>query len=356
MTTPELARDTATTTLDTQLIDRINDAMHRLANVLPPEDWYRLRTLLDAYERNTTQLIAIENQQPRYSVDIEDCHACNDGLCDFHEGAAHAADWFAETFHRMRTEHGREAACRWAETYADGRTTVATGLASRPGTADPSGDAAMVHGLADQTTAAAVVDGIGHSERVASMADLLARVAARITARRGPLAGLLAAAELIADSGSSSEPDAVAVAAVTAPGDGMTRIAWIGDARAWGWDGTTLRQYSTDLTMGQWLRANGNVPAEIAEHHDAWVRASLATAVVASIRETEIPDQMVILTSDGVHDQVPHDVLEALVRAHEDAPQDLADALVAAARPDGDGARDDATAVVLLHQRDIPPC
>ncbi|MFE7977627.1 hypothetical protein [Streptomyces shenzhenensis] len=49
-----------------------------------------------------------------------------------------------------------------------------------------------------------------------------------------------------------------------------------------------------------------------------------------------IPGPSAILTSDGVHDQVPADVFE-----------DLADALVAAAREKETGYRDDATAVVL---------
>ncbi|MDX2692184.1 hypothetical protein [Streptomyces ipomoeae] len=231
------------------------------------------------------------------------------------------------------------------------RTSVTIGLSTRPGTAGPSGDAAVVHTLADQTTAAAVVDGIGHSERVSSVATLLAEVAARVAARRGALAGLLSAGELVADPGveEDPEPDAVAVAAVTGPGDDTTRIAWIGDARAWGWDGTRLHQYSTDQTMAQFLRAHGDVAAEIAEHHDAWVRASLATAVVATVREAEIPDRLVLLTTDGIHDTVDHVEFEALVRAHEDHPQALTDALTAAAREGRNGERDDATAVALLH-------
>lgn len=231
------------------------------------------------------------------------------------------------------------------------RTSVTIGLSTRPGTAGPSGDAAVVHTLADQTTAAAVVDGIGHSERVSSVARVLAEVAARVTARRGALAGLLSAGELVADPGAEEEPepDAVAVAAVTVPGDDTTRIAWVGDARAWGWDGTRLHQYSTDQTMGQFLRVHGDVPAEIAEHHDAWVRASLATAVVATVREAEIPDRLVLLTTDGIHDTVGHAEFEALVRAHEDHPQALTDALTAAAREGRNGERDDATAIALLH-------
>ncbi|MEU5399735.1 hypothetical protein ABZ348_10600 [Streptomyces sp. NPDC005963] len=228
----------------------------------------------------------------------------------------------------------------------------AIGLSTRPGTAGPSGDAAVVHMLADRTTAAAIVDGIGHSERVATVATLLAEVAARVAARRGALAGLLSAGELVADPGydDEPEPDAVAVAAVTGPGDDTTRIAWVGDARAWGWNGVRLRQYSTDQTMGEFLRVYGGPAADLADHHDAWVRTSLATAVVATVREAEIPDRLVLLTTDGIHDTVSPPELEALVRAHEDHPQTLTDALTAAARTGHSGERDDATAVALLHQ------
>ena len=60
-----------------------------------------------------------------------------------------------------------------------------------------------------------------------------------------------------------------------------------------------------------------------------------------------IKDRLILLTSDGVHDQIPEPEMTALIREHADAPQALAEALVAAAQPDGDGYRDDATVVVI---------
>ncbi|WP_329492610.1 hypothetical protein OG618_37670 (plasmid) [Kitasatospora sp. NBC_01246] len=236
------------------------------------------------------------------------------------------------------------------------RTRIETAAATREGSTAPSGDATALFVLADETVGAALVDGIGHSDRVARTAGLLAEVAARTAARRGVLAGLLGAGELIADPGAGDEPepDAVAAVAVTAPGDSTTRVAWVGDARAYGWDGERLTLYSTDQTMGQWVRQHNEVPAEIAAHHDAWVRVSLSTAVVATVREVEIPDPVVILTSDGVHDSVDHQTLEELVgrvlRAYGHNPGALAEALVGAARRVRGGDRDDATALVLIHQ------
>ncbi|MDJ0386279.1 SpoIIE family protein phosphatase [Streptomyces sp. G-G2] len=67
--------------------------------------------------------------------------------------------------------------------------------------------------------------------------------------------------------------------------------------------------------------------------------------------------RMVILTSDGVHDQIDPTVLEALVQAHQTDAQALAEALVAAAEDgleDGQPYRDDATAVVIRSLQ-IPP-
>ncbi|MFD4999836.1 SpoIIE family protein phosphatase [Streptomyces buecherae] len=232
-------------------------------------------------------------------------------------------------------------------------TTPRIGIATREGTAADNADAAKVYQLADGTVGAAVIDGIGHGPHTSATAPLLAEVAARITARRGPLAGLLTAADLVADPGADGrEADAVAVVAqITAD---RSRIAWVGDCRAYTWDGEdfTLHLRTTDQTMGQWARIHHGVPIEVAEHHDAWVRVSLATATVTTTREVGLPEgvRLVLLLSDGVHGQASHDDLTALVHEHANNPQALADALVAAAEADDDGYRDDATAIVIATQ------
>ncbi|MFD8919442.1 hypothetical protein ACFV0Y_16685 [Streptomyces sp. NPDC059569] len=224
---------------------------------------------------------------------------------------------------------------------------ITTGIATREGTAEDNADAAKVYVLADGTVGAAVIDGIGHGPHTSRTAPLLAEVAARISARRGPLAGLLTAAELIADPGADGEEaDAVAVAARAYPDDDVMVVNWTGDARAYGWTGEHLELYTDDHTVGAQLRANG-VALEIAREHDNWLKTSLARATVGTVYAAGIRDRLVILTSDGVHDQVTADAMEALVREHADDPQALADALVAAAEVDGDGYRDDATVVVL---------
>ncbi|WP_411140276.1 SpoIIE family protein phosphatase [Streptomyces sp. x-80] len=230
------------------------------------------------------------------------------------------------------------------------RTHVITGAATRDGTAAPSGDAAAVHVQADGTTAAAVVDGIGHSPRVAAVAQLLADVAARVAARRGGLAGLLTATELVADPGASDEPepDAVAVVATAEAGDDRIRVAWVGDCRAYALEHGRLRPLTADHNLAEQLVMcgyEGNVVRRSAQ----WVRTTVATAAVATVAEAWTTQaSLVVLTTDGVHDQVPHGVMEALALKYESEPQALADALVAAAES-GDGVRDDATAIVIRH-------
>lgn len=227
---------------------------------------------------------------------------------------------------------------------------IITGLATREGTAADNADAARVYVLASGTVGAAVIDGIGHGPHTSRTAPLLAETAARISARRDPLAGLLTASELIADRGEDGkEADAVAVAVRVRPGDDIAVVTWTGDARAYGWDGERLELYTDDHTVGKQLRANG-VSLDIAREHDNWLRTSLARATVGTVYTAGIRDRVVILTSDGVHDQVPEERFEELVRDHADDPGALAEALVAAAEENEEGYRDDATAVVIVVQ------
>lgn len=226
-------------------------------------------------------------------------------------------------------------------------TQIITGLATREGTALDLADAAKVYVLATGTVGAAVIDGIGHGPHTSETVPLLAEVAARISARRGPLAGLLTASELIADRGEDGqEADAVAVAVRVRSDDDVAVVNWTGDARAYGWDGERLELYTDDHTVGKQLRANG-VALEIAREHDNWLRTSLARATIGTVYTAGIRDQLIILTSDGVHDQLPMELFESLVSEHAADPGALATALVAAARENSDGYRDDATAVVI---------
>lgn len=222
--------------------------------------------------------------------------------------------------------------------------TVRVAVATREGTHGPLADATAVFRSAGGAVAAAVVDGMGHGE-VVRLAPVLAETAVRLGAARGPLAGLLTAGLLVRDPG---PPDAVAVLAVRRP-DGGVGICWAGDCAAYQGTGTGLRKVTTDHTLAAYIQAACEAPQEVAASFGAFVRVTLGKATPATAHELVLPEaDLLLLTSDGVHDQVPHGVMERLVRERQGDPQALVEALVAAAKPDGQGYRDDATALAML--------
>lgn len=227
---------------------------------------------------------------------------------------------------------------------------IATATATRQGSRHHNADAAAIHQIPGTAiVGAAVVDGIGSSADIARFAEIAAEVAARVGARRTATIGILAAAELVsAPAAADISPDGVAVLAVAEPGQD-TAIAWTGDARAYGWDGSTLRQLTTDQTVGEWLLqlVGGGDLAALAAHHDNWLRSSLGRCSIATVHATAAADPLVLLTSDGAHEQVPHEQIEALIRGHGGDLQALVDSIVAAALPGEDGYRDDATVIAL---------
>ncbi|WP_116211602.1 PP2C family protein-serine/threonine phosphatase [Streptomyces olivoreticuli] len=237
-------------------------------------------------------------------------------------------------------------------------STIIAAMATRQGVRDVNADGAAIHRVpGTKVVGAAIVDGIGSDAEVARFADIAAEVAARVGARKTAVLGILAAAELVAAPAGRgiTGPDGVAVLAVAEPG-APTSIAWTGDSRAYGWNGSTLQQRTTDHNVGQYLRQNsGGGPVELLEQmeflarkHDNWLRSSLGLCGIGSVDACHIPPgELALLASDGLHNSVPHEVMEALIREHEGHPQRLADALVAAATEDEKGYRDDATAIVL---------
>lgn len=230
--------------------------------------------------------------------------------------------------------------------------TVTHGIATNQGGRDANADAAAVHryGSGD-ATAAVVVDGTGDDPDVIAMVGVAAEVIARTAARTTPLAGIMAATAMTSDPAYLEPiPDGVAVCVVVAP-DSDTRIAWVGDCRAYIWDGATLHRVTDDHTVGHHLRLVGAGEAA-ARPHDNWIRTSLALATIGTVSEVriEVTPPLLVLTSDGVHDTLSHEQMAGMVREHADDPTALTGALVAAAvaEPDGDDPADNATALALL--------
>ncbi|MEU4801206.1 hypothetical protein [Actinosynnema sp. NPDC023587] len=234
--------------------------------------------------------------------------------------------------------------------------TVTIGISTGIGDRAHQCDATATATAPDGTVAVALIDGIGDTPEVADTAGLLARVAARVGCRRGALAGLLAAAELVSSGTADlTVPNAIGVLAVVYP-DGQTVVGHCGDARAHSWNGHTLDIHTVDHTLAQLVR----------EHSErgAWrrvglggledgVRTTLARATVGSIATTTLTagDHTVILTSDGVHRALGDDAEEhvaAIAQLHP-LPRELADRLTRAALNTSTprGTRDNATAAVL---------
>jgi PPM family protein phosphatase len=156
-----------------------------------------------------------------------------------------------------------------------------------------------------------------------------------VPAAEGPTAALLAArAAVLAD------PDAGdCVLVVAQPFGSGYRLAWVGDVRAYAWDGRGLLPLTTDHTLAQYFRDRGTVPTAAMEHQ---VLTSVRTAAPAEygLASLSIPARLV-LTSDGVHKTLSHDVMTTIVRGAADP----AAALVAAAREAG--TKDNTTAAVV---------
>ncbi|WP_044378697.1 PP2C family protein-serine/threonine phosphatase [Streptomyces noursei] len=228
---------------------------------------------------------------------------------------------------------------------AAGTGSVMVGVAQRPGTVPACADGLDVQRRGAKLCAA-VVDGAGHQDTTVRYASIAPKVMTHTGMVMGGLAGLVTAGQMA--QAYETPPHVSAVYACVEPG-WPTSVHWIGDCRAYGWDGSSLTQWTRDQTMGQWLRVNG-VAVEIAEDHDNWSRVGLAQATAATCRQVEIPEEtsLVLLVSDGVSDQVDLETAEALCRTYAADPQALAEALVDAAEDDAEGYRDDASVIVLL--------
>ncbi|MEU3602233.1 hypothetical protein ABZ714_26475 [Streptomyces sp. NPDC006798] len=240
---------------------------------------------------------------------------------------------------------------------------IIAAIATRKGTRKYNCDAARIHQLPGTgTVAAVIVDGIGNTPKKAAFSRLAAECIARVSARRDPLLGILHGAALnTAPPGTLIPDDGVAAVAVAAP-NRRTAIAWTGDALISGWTGEKLVRRSTLQTMGTWLRAWGGTavtlhPSEGPDETvsvdrgalvlDDLARSTLGRCSIDTVPLCFVEDPVLILTSDGAHGQIPHQLMEDLAREHADTPRALADAIVAAAEPDKTGYRDDATAIVM---------
>ncbi|TWP54251.1 serine/threonine protein phosphatase [Lentzea tibetensis] len=173
----------------------------------------------------------------------------------------------------------------------------------------------------------ALADGIGDNPAAARAAQVAVAAAVRAP---DAVSGVLAAQEAL----SACIGDTVLVVA-TPRADGY-EVAWVGDARAYHWDGDTLTLLTTDQTVAEYFRSRGAVPAPRMEHV---VTNTVRHCTPDNIGRTTVRSGRLVLTSDGVHGPLPHAALTAIAGGGDAAARLVRAALHA-------GGTDNATALV----------
>lgn len=153
----------------------------------------------------------------------------------------------------------------------------------------------------------ALADGIGDTMWAAEAARVASDVAVRTPVPAGPVEAVLAAQRAL--QALNTGADCVLVVAMpTATG---FHVAWVGDVRAYGWDGTQLVQLTADQTMAEYFRSHNAIPTPRMEH-----------VVTNSLRTTR-SDQIgtayarnctkILLSSDGLHKTLSPGTIEAVL-------------------------------------------
>lgn len=200
----------------------------------------------------------------------------------------------------------------------------------------------------------AVADGVGDWPWSADVADDAVQTATRTAVHRGAVAALLAAAGPVIDTraaapvGQRGDTTLVVVVALPDSVGGGYDIAWVGDSRAWCFDGTELHQLTTDHTKGQEYRQPDRPDwlQDIAVRFDHVLTRSLGRSdhagSVGTVR-TYGPHGRLLLTTDGIHKELPDEAIERAARRYSH-PHSCAERLIHAAR--NHGSRDNAAVLV----------
>ncbi|MEV6323690.1 serine/threonine protein phosphatase [Nocardia sp. NPDC051787] len=192
------------------------------------------------------------------------------------------------------------------------------GSVSRRGARSINADAVAVEtDTVTGATAFVVADGVGDHLLAAKAARTAASVAALVGARRGARAGILAAQRELRQSVPEPSADSVLVVAVLpamSRPEGPCEVAWVGDCRAYRWNGRVLHQITTDHTVEEMCRARGLVPSRRMSH--------LVTTSVRTVRPAEIGYAVtgsstgrLLLSTDGVHKRLGIATIKALLVA-----------------------------------------
>ncbi|WP_433667641.1 PP2C family protein-serine/threonine phosphatase [Nocardia sp. CA-136227] len=191
-----------------------------------------------------------------------------------------------------------------------------------------------------------VADGVGDHLAAARAARLAASIAAKVAVVDGAEAGILAAQRGLVDELPESAADCVLVVAVLpsrGQPDGPCDIAWVGDCRAYRWNGRVLHRMTTDHTVAEYFRARGHDPLPGMRH---LVTTSVRTVRPGDIGRTSTGSSAgrLLLCSDGVGKQLGMPIIKSIL-AQGSSAGPAAERLVGAAL--GRGGTDNTTALVV---------
>lgn len=157
----------------------------------------------------------------------------------------------------------------------------------------------------------AVADGIGDTPAAVEAAHSAANAAAHVAAEGTALDALLASRQALTGRG-----DAVLVVAALRPGQG--EIAWVGDCRAYLFDGGQAHQLTSDQTMAAAAREAGATPPPRWEHV---VTQSVRSASESTVGRVAVPKGIgrLALVTDGVHRELSARHIAAIL-AHAPDP------------------------------------
>lgn len=200
-----------------------------------------------------------------------------------------------------------------------------------------------------------LADGIGRHGPAATAAQMAADIAATVTLRSNPAAGLHAARAAInafyggVDTSQAGDASLLVVSAYPAKGNrhGVRwELAWVGDCRAYTIRAGQLAQVTADHTTGRRRRDQGKA-VPLGSIADLLLTSSVRAGDISVCPLDAGP---LLLCNSVVHRTVPEDRLAAELAGMSDA-QASADRLVSVI-----GQHDDRRAAVLLiHARSAPP-
>ncbi|MEU6558037.1 PP2C family protein-serine/threonine phosphatase [Nocardia nova] len=198
-------------------------------------------------------------------------------------------------------------------------------------------------------SAFAVADGIGDHLLAARAARTVAQVAARVAIGGSAVAGLLAAQQqLLREYPEPSADSCMVVAVCPTPDrdDGPCDIAWVGDCRAYHWNGRVLHQVTSDHTVAEMMSARG-VAVAPRMHHMVTTSARTVRLETIGHGSTGTGTGRWLLSTDGVHKTLTMSEVKRIL-ADSGSAAEAADALVDSALRAG--ATDNTTALVFDHR------